>query len=176
MRQTSIEGPYNEEWEKRRGFPLTAADGNFIQMPQDKELAEYYSGLGQEGNTAPALVSLLYDAENGIVADARIAPVHDSGHPLALEHIKALPGLESFERERMLVLFGRGYPPFEFIKPLQDKEICYVMRAQKNFIRERELKRKRDCRVPLGNSGLRVRAARCSARNTPYPRCAKALA
>jgi hypothetical protein len=34
------------------------------------------------------------------------------------------------------------------------------MRVQKNFIREKKLKRKRDCRVTLGQSGLRVRAVR----------------
>jgi hypothetical protein len=79
---------------------------------------------------------------------------------LALEHIQTLSGLESFARRRELILFDRGYPSFEFIKSLQDKEIYYVMRAQKNFILERELKGKRDCRVTLGNSGLRVRAVR----------------
>jgi hypothetical protein len=160
MFQTSVEGPYNEEWEKRRGFRLMEADGSFIHLTQAPELVEYYGGLGYEGRTAPALVSLLYDLENDIIADVLIAPVHDSGHPLALEHIQTLWGLVSFERGRELVLFDRGYPSFDFIKPLQDKEIAYVMRVQKNFIREKKLKRKWDCRVTLGQSGLRVRAVR----------------
>jgi hypothetical protein len=121
---------------------------------------EYYGGLGHEGNTASALGSLLYDLENGIIVDALIAPVHDSERSLALEHIQTLSGLESFARGRELILFDRGYPSFEFIKSLQDKEIAYVMRVQKNFIREKKLKRKRDCRVTLGQSGLRVRAVR----------------
>jgi hypothetical protein len=59
--QGSVEGSYNEEWERWRGFRLMAVDGSFIQLPQDRELVEYYGGLGQEGNTASALVSLLYD-------------------------------------------------------------------------------------------------------------------
>jgi hypothetical protein len=49
MFQTSVEGSYHEEWEKRRGFRLLAADGSFIRLPQDKELAEYYVGLGHGG-------------------------------------------------------------------------------------------------------------------------------
>jgi hypothetical protein len=76
--QASVEGSYNEEWERWRGFRLMAVDGSFIQLPQDRELVEYYGGLGHEGNTALALVSLLYELENDIIVEARIAPVHDS--------------------------------------------------------------------------------------------------
>jgi hypothetical protein len=160
MFQAGVEGSYCEQWQKWRGFRLMAVDGSFIQLPQDKELVEYYGGLGQEGRTASALVSLLYDLENDIIVDALIAPVHNNERSLALEHIQTLSGLESFERGRELILFDRGYPSFEFIKALQDKEIAYVMRVQKNFIREKDLKGKRDCRVKLGESGLRVRAVR----------------
>jgi hypothetical protein len=99
-------------------------DGSFIQLPQGPELVEYCGGLGQEGRTASAPVPLLYALENGIIADALIAPVHDSERSLALEHIQTLSGLESFERGWELILFDRGYPSFEFIKSLQDKEIC----------------------------------------------------
>jgi hypothetical protein len=77
MFQTSVEGSYNEEWERWRGFRLMAVDGSFIQLPQDRELVEYYGGLGHEGNTASALVSLLYDLENDIVVDALIPSIHD---------------------------------------------------------------------------------------------------
>jgi hypothetical protein len=94
--QAGVEGSYNEEWERRRGFRLMAADGSFIQLPQDRELVEYCGGLGQEGRTASALVPLLYDLENGTIADALIAPVHDSERSLALEYIQTLSGLESF--------------------------------------------------------------------------------
>jgi hypothetical protein len=160
MFHASVLGSYHEELERRNDFRLLAAGGSFIQLPQDKELLEYYGGLGHEKKTAPALVSLLYDAVNDTAAGALIAPVSNNGRPPALEHIQTLSGLESFERGRELILPGRGYPPFEFIKSIQDKDICYVMRAQKNFIREKQLKRKRDCRVTLGQSGLRVRAVR----------------
>jgi hypothetical protein len=159
MFQTGVEGSYNEEWERWRGFRLLAEDGSFIQLPQDTALAEYYGGLGPEGKTASALVSLLYDLENGIVADARIAPVHDNERALAQEHIETLMGLESFEKGKELVLFDRGYPSFEFIKSLQDKEIAYVVRAWKGFVRE-ELKGEGEGWVRLGNSGLRAREVR----------------
>jgi hypothetical protein len=138
--QGSVEGSYHEEWEQWRGFRLMAVDGSFIQLPQDKELLEYYGGLGHDGKTALALVSLLYDVKNDIVVDARIEPVRNNERALAQEHIETLLGLESYERGRELILFNRGYPSFEFIKAIQDKGIGDVMRVQKNFIRERELK------------------------------------
>ena len=50
---------------------------------------------------------------------------------------------------RELILFDRGYPSHEFIKSFSDNEIAYVMRVQKGFIREREIKGKKECRVTL---------------------------
>jgi hypothetical protein len=81
MFQTSVEGSYGEEWERWRGFRLIAVDGSFIRLPPDKELVEYYGGLGPEGNTASALGSLLYEVENDIVVDALLAPVHENELP-----------------------------------------------------------------------------------------------
>ena len=67
MFQTSVDGSYNEEWVRWKGFRLLAADGSFIQLPSDAALLEYYGGLGHDRNAAAALVSMLYDLENDIV-------------------------------------------------------------------------------------------------------------
>jgi hypothetical protein len=114
-----------------------AVDGSFIQLPQDKELVECYGGLGHEGKTAPALVSPLYDLENGIVVEAKIGPVSNNERSLALGRIQTLLELERFEKGRELILFDRGHPSFEFIKSLQDKETGYVMRAWKGVFGRR---------------------------------------
>jgi ribosome-associated toxin RatA of RatAB toxin-antitoxin module len=137
--QAGVTGSYHEEWEKWRGFRLMAADGSFIQLPSDPELAAYYGGLGKEETSATALVSLLYDLENDIIVDAKIGPVRGNERAMAEEHLHALLELESFERGRELIIFDRGYPSHELIKSLQDKEIGYVMRIPGRFIWEKDL-------------------------------------
>ena len=159
--QTSVRGSYNEKWEKWRGYRLMAADGSFIQLPSDAALVEYYGGLGHEGTSAAALASLLYDLENDIVVDAKIAPVSGNERELVEKHLQELQGMADFNRgHRELIIFDRGYPSHEFIKSLQDKEIAYVMRIQKGFIREWETKGEREGWAALGKSGLHVRAVR----------------
>ncbi|MDR2069703.1 MAG: transposase [Spirochaetaceae bacterium] len=142
--QASVTGSYHEEWERWRGFRIMAVDGSFIQLPSDLELAAYYGGLGPEGTAATALVSLLYDLENDIMVDAKIGPVSGNERAMAEEHLRALVGLESYERGRELIIFDRGYPSPELIKSLQDKEIRYVMRIPGKFIREKDMPKKRE--------------------------------
>jgi hypothetical protein len=101
---------FKESSQNARGFRLTAVDGSFIRLPSDPELVRYYGGLGHEGASATALVSLLYDLENDIIADAKIGPVSGNERALAEEHLHTLSGLESFERGQELVIFDRGYP------------------------------------------------------------------
>jgi hypothetical protein len=55
---------------------------------------------------------------------------------------------------RELIIFN---PSYDFIKSLEDKEIAYVMRTQKGFIREEELGTAVDRWVALGKSGKQVR-------------------
>jgi ribosome-associated toxin RatA of RatAB toxin-antitoxin module len=155
--QASVTGSYHEEWERWRGFRLMAVDGSFIQLPSDPELVEYYGGLGREGTTATALVSMLYDLENDIIVDAKIGPVSGNERAMAEEHLHALLGLESYERGRELVIFDRGYPSHELIKSLQDKEIGYVMRIPGRFIWEKDLPEGREGWVRLGKQQQKVR-------------------
>jgi hypothetical protein len=158
--QASVAGSYHEEWERWCGFRVMAVDGSFIQLPSDPELAAYYGGLGREGTAATALVSLLYDLENDIIVDAKIGPVRGNERAMAEEHLRALVGLESYERGRELIIFDRGYPSHELIKSLQDKEIAYVMRMQGRFIWEKDLPKRRDGWVRLGKKQQKVRVIR----------------
>ena len=157
----SVQGSYNEKWEKWRGYRVMATDGSFIQLPSDAALVEYYGGLGHGGTSATALASLLYDLENDIVVDAKIAPVSGHERELAEKHLRELQGMADYNKgHRELIIFDRGYPSHEFIKSLEDKEIAYVMRIQKGFIREWETKGEREGWAALGKTGLKVRAVR----------------
>jgi IS4 transposase len=100
----------------------------------------------------------LYDLENDIVADAKIAPISGNERSLAEEHLRALEKMDCYKNGHLeLLIFDRGYPSHELIKSLTDKEIGYVMRVQKGFIREAELAGKKDGWVRVGKAGHRVR-------------------
>jgi hypothetical protein len=103
----------------------------------------------------------LYDLENDIVVDAKIRPVKENERALAEEHLRVLQGLDSYKNgHRELIIFDRGYPSHELVKSLSDKEIAYVMRVQKGFIREEAPGGAKEGRVMLGKTGLRVRTVR----------------
>jgi IS4 transposase len=159
--QTSVYGSYQEDWDTWRGYRVMAIDGSFLRLPCDRELVEYYGGLGHEQTAATALASLVYDLQNNIVVDARIAAVSENERALAEEHLRALQGMADYNRgHRELIIFDRGYPSGEFVNSLSDKEIAYVIRVPKGFIREQELKGAREGRVSLRKTGRRVRAIR----------------
>jgi hypothetical protein len=156
--QASVMGSYNEKWKLWRGYRVMATDGSFFRLPSDAALVQYFGGLGRECKAASALVSLLYDLENDIVIDAKIAPIRENERSLAKEHLEALEKMDSYKRgHKELILYDRGYPSHELIKTLSDKEIAYVMRVQKDFIREQDRKGVQDAWVPLWKTGMEVR-------------------
>ena len=156
--QTSVIGSYQEDWKLWRGYRLMAVDGSFIKLPSDKELLDYFGGLGHEQTAATALASLLYDLENNIVVDAKIASIHENERTLAEEHLQTLAGMGSYNNgHKELIVFDRGYPSHDFIKSLSDKEIAYVMRVQKGFISGYELVGGKEGWAALGKTGLQVR-------------------
>jgi hypothetical protein len=146
---------HTELW---RGYRLMATDGSFISLPSDAVLVKYFGGLGHGCTTASALASLLYDLENDIVVDAKIAPVSENERSLAEAHLRELEKLESFNNGHSeLILYDRGYPSHGFIKSLSDKGIAYLMRIQKGFIPERYMKEENDFRITNRKTGLQVR-------------------
>lgn len=156
--EASVSGSYNEKWKTWKGFRVLAIDGSFIQLPSDPALLEYYGGLGPERNAASALASLLYDVENDIIVDAKLEPVSRDERSLAMEHVKALSGLEDFQRgHQELVIFDRGYPSYALIKSLEERGIRYVTRTSTGFISEETIGNAEDCWVSLGQSGQQIR-------------------
>jgi hypothetical protein len=104
---------------------------------------------------------LLYDVENNIIVDAKIASIHDNERSLAEEHLKALQNMADYNLgHRELILFDRGYPSYDLIKSLQDKEIAYVMRVWKGFVNDQELGASEEGWAPLGKTGRQVRVIR----------------
>jgi len=134
-------------------------DGSIPGHLSDKELLEY---LGNRGNDsmeiAMALVSLLYDFENNIIVDAKITSIHDNERSLAQEHLNALQGMADYNHgHREHIIFARGYPSFDLIKWLSDKEIAYEMRVWKGFVNEQELGESEEGWLSLVKTGRQVR-------------------
>jgi hypothetical protein len=155
--EASVEGSYHEEWETVRGYRVLAIDGSFVHLPADKALLKHYGGLGPEKTAATALASILYDLKNDIIVSAKLTPIDESERSLAEKHLEALTKIESFNRgHRELVIFDRGYPSHDLVKSLQDKEIKYLMRVQKNFTSEIAAQEAADGWVNFG-PGIKVR-------------------
>ncbi|MDR1956346.1 MAG: transposase, partial [Treponema sp.] len=111
-----------------------AIDASHIALPRDAALREYYGATGHVLSAATARASLLYDIENDIIVDASIERLAVDERRLVKEHLEALTGRGlDFGERKIIIIFDRGYPPKDFIKYLQDKEIRYVMRVQKGF-------------------------------------------
>ena len=73
--------------------------------------------------------------ENDIIVDAKIEPIKRNERSLAEEHLNALMMKDDFQQGHLeLVIFDRGYPSYEFIKSLEDKETAYVMRMPTGYM------------------------------------------
>jgi hypothetical protein len=132
--QASAEGSYNEELKDWRGYLLMAVDGSRIALPPDEALRKYYGVIGNEKTVATARMSILYDIENDIIADAKIEPISKDERGLAKEHINALAETGSrLGGRKAIVIFDRGYPSKDLIGYLGNKGIKYVMRVQRGF-------------------------------------------
>jgi hypothetical protein len=132
--RATVRGSYNETLKDWRGYLPMAIDGSHIALPPDAALREYYGATGHELSAATARASVLYDIENDIIVDAKLEPLTVGERSLAKGHIEALEesGLP-LGNLKPLVIFDRGYPSKDLVKYLQDKEVRYVMRAQRGF-------------------------------------------
>jgi hypothetical protein len=131
----SAEGSCSEILNAWRGkYPVTAIDPGRIALPRDAELRAEPGATGHERSAPTARVSMLYDIDNGIIADAGIERLAADGRSLAKQHTGALTGGgPDFGGRIPIIVFDRGYPSKDLIKYLRYRKIKYVMRAPKGF-------------------------------------------
>jgi hypothetical protein len=147
---------YAQEILRWNGLRIFGVDGSKLSLPNDKPLKIYF-GTSGAGNTSPtAQGSLLYDILNDLVVDARIEPMATDERTIALMHIKQLAEIESFEKGKELILFDRGYPSFELIKELMEREIHFVMRVRKKFSVEIDELGRGDHTIELEQGGEKI--------------------
>lgn len=125
---------YNEiHFNKYRGYRLLAIDGTVIQLHNSEELREQFGYIeNQNAKVARAQASALYDVENDMILVSKITKYTDGERAIAEEMITKLCELENHND---LLLFDRGYPSRDFVKFIEDKNLKYLMRVSRGFLK-----------------------------------------
>ena len=127
----SAESVYEGGYSTWHGYRALAIDGSKLQLPSDPKLRKIFGTVGRGDIAAAAQSSCLYDVLNGIIIDARMAPMSTDERSLAMTHVGHLCSLPSFSKE--LVILDRGYPSFELIHFFESKKLSYLMRVKTKF-------------------------------------------
>lgn len=125
------------DYETFHGYILAAIDGSRCNLPCSKELAESFGAQVSQG--APqnqALISGLYDVLNKIYLDATINPLKSSERNLAISHLDVLT---EYNLKKVILLMDRGYPSFALINEMSKRNVKFVLRCDKSFVKGMKL-------------------------------------
>ena len=119
------------------GRLICAVDGSQVKLPHTAELKAYFGTSGKGEKAVTGRASALYDIQNDIVLDAKLAPFSHG------ERVQALEMLEKkhiFSGVKELVIFDRGYYSSEFMEELLSRGIEFVFRMpSKKLVQADEL-------------------------------------
>jgi len=118
-------------WHTWHGRTVFAVDGSKTQLPSDPALLSAFGGTGVNADAPTAQASYLYDVLNGILADARIAPVSTPERTLAKQHLELLDTLPDIEKK--LIILDRGYPSADMIAVLDAAGCDFLFRVRSKF-------------------------------------------
>lgn len=141
-----------------KGYYVYAVDGVKVALPIDikKLLLKVFGGVGRNAASPTAQASAIYDVLNKIIIDAAIKPLKTDERTLALHHIDAL--IDLVKHKMKLIIFDRGYPSFELINYLTDRNLNYVMRVKKAFNKDIDAQKDDDGIVWLEQNGEKIKA------------------
>lgn len=119
-------------------YTLLAVDGSMIQMPNSSSLGAYFghSKNGKGTGMVQGRASLIYDALNRVVLDARLVPKSQGETTIFRQQYRDLIQEAFFKHLKPLFLMDRGYPSFELCKELDVAGHAFVIRAKSNFCNE----------------------------------------
>lgn len=118
-------------YELWNGYRLSAIDGSILEIPNTETLrTEFGYAENQNGKTARARMSCLYDVVNNIVIKSKIDRYDSSERDMAKFLISSM--IKDVSKKE-LILFDRGYPSADFISFLFENGIDFVMRSKVNF-------------------------------------------
>lgn len=119
------------------GFTLAAIDGTTLELPINsfEILAKYGAASNHTDREIPmARSSSVFDVLNGTTVDAIIGSYHTSERDLTMQHIENISRLNL--DKRLLLMLDRGYPSIELILFLILSGVNFVMRVNKQFLKE----------------------------------------
>lgn len=122
----------NAEYKTFHGYRILTVDGSKIDLPYSKQLMEKYGCQKGSNNSIQSLASCLVDVMNNIVVDGILAPCAGNERKLTEQHIQLL---NETEKDKIIILFDRGYPSSQLISELEKNGIKYIMRCDSNFIK-----------------------------------------
>lgn len=130
LNETLVEEFYTDNLIKKwRGFRLCAIDGSKLILPtHSKELIEKFGTLSSGMIIPQAQISTCYDVLNEIIIDSQLETLQVNEMNQAVRHLNKLSDGD-------LVIFDRGYSATWFYYILLQKNIDFVNRVPKNFIK-----------------------------------------
>lgn len=121
------------ELKKYKEYLVLSVDGSIIELPNSKELKEYYGVQeGQKGSVGRVRARALgiYDSLNKIMLSTRIDPynISEKGQVLSL----LLELKDYMEDRKFIIVFDRYYFGIGFIEILEEIGIKYLIRMRLN--------------------------------------------
>lgn len=132
LNRVGIESFYQEApFLKWNGFRLLAIDGSTLVLPKHKSTEKEFgvTGYGPHAEVPKSLarISMLFDVLNFTTVDAQISPLAIGERELAQRHLACI------RPETDLVLMDRGYPSFDLLHDLQQKDVDYCIRWREEW-------------------------------------------
>ena len=120
----------NGKLETFKGFHLTGVDGVRIACENTPELIAEFGCSGSKKDACTALASAAYDLIERVSFDCQIGSYSLSERELLNRH---LDRLEAFGAEKFLIVADRGYPSYDLIETLIDREFSFVLRLSEGW-------------------------------------------
>jgi hypothetical protein len=127
---------YEDECEVHKGYIVLAMDGTGLNIPNTKEIQEYFGfSTNQMGNSRipVANCSILYDILNGIIVNGVISPYRVGEKAMAEEQIRFIKSLSELKKKKIIILFDRMYSSVKLMSLLRENNIDFIMRSKVTY-------------------------------------------
>lgn len=132
LNKTVLKDIYGKEYKTYKGYRVSAIDGSVIALPNTEYMKKKYGVYNENKAEYPAgKMSVRYDVLNKVILDQDIVGYKESERKSA---DKFIGNIEKGEKE--LVILDRGYLSVKLLKEMQEKEIKYIFRVSKSFLKE----------------------------------------
>lgn len=122
------------------GYRVLGVDGSTSRLPESEDTEAYFGRWDRGGGDRPGKqpingrVSEIVDLTCGLIVSGRIVPWRISEHTLAHEQILEVTNrMRSWQQEKLLYIFDRGYPSKLFIDQFLELGVDFVFRIPRGF-------------------------------------------